>query len=183
MIAATDFAPPAIAPPNGIGPGQNGAAVLGRLVTLAELDGSNDAATQVRARGGRAARSSPRAFPVVGITGTGGAGKSSFIDELVRRFLLDFAKKTVAVVSVDPTKRKTGGALLGDRIRMNAINDPRVFMRSLATRASGTSLSAAVSEAVALLKAAGPRPDPGRDVGHRAGRVVDRRRRGRRAST
>ena len=71
--------------------------------------------------------------PVLGITGTGGAGKSSLVDELVRRFLVDFPKKTVGIISVDPSKRKTGGALLGDRIRMNAINNPRVYMRSLAT--------------------------------------------------
>ncbi len=93
--------------------------------------------------------------PVLGITGTGGAGKSSMVDELVRRFLIDFKDKTVGIVSVDPSKRKTGGALLGDRIRMNAINSPRVFMRSLATRQSNLALSAYVKEAVMLLKAAG----------------------------
>ena len=71
--------------------------------------------------------------PVLGITGTGGAGKSSLVDELVRRFLIDFPTKTIGIISVDPSKRKTGGALLGDRIRMNAINNPRVYMRSLAT--------------------------------------------------
>jgi methylmalonyl-CoA mutase len=74
--------------------------------------------------------------PVLGITGTGGAGKSSLVDELVRRFLLDFPDKMMAIISVDPSKRKTGGALLGDRIRMNAINSDRVYMRSLATRQS-----------------------------------------------
>ena len=74
--------------------------------------------------------------PVLGITGTGGAGKSSLVDELVRRFLFDFPEKTIGLISVDPSKRKTGGALLGDRIRMNAINSPRVYMRSLATRQS-----------------------------------------------
>src|SRR5690606_11840098 len=73
---------------------------------------------------------------VLGITGTGGAGKSSLVDELVRRFLSDFPDKTIGIISVDPSKRKTGGALLGDRIRMNAINNPRVYMRSLATRQS-----------------------------------------------
>ncbi|MEZ4973839.1 MAG: methylmalonyl-CoA mutase family protein [Cyclobacteriaceae bacterium] len=92
--------------------------------------------------------------PVLGITGTGGAGKSSMVDELVRRFLLDFKDKTIGIISVDPSKRKTGGALLGDRIRMNAINHPRVFMRSLATRQSNLALSAYVKEAVAILKAA-----------------------------
>lgn len=92
--------------------------------------------------------------PVLGITGTGGSGKSSLVDELVRRFLVDFPEKTVGLVSVDPSKRKTGGALLGDRIRMNAINSPRVYMRSLATRQSNLALSKYVHEAVQVLKAA-----------------------------
>jgi methylmalonyl-CoA mutase len=92
--------------------------------------------------------------PVLGITGTGGAGKSSLVDELVRRFLIDFPDKTVGIISVDPSKRKTGGALLGDRIRMNAINSPRVYMRSLATRQSNLALSKHVNEAVEILKAA-----------------------------
>ncbi len=93
--------------------------------------------------------------PVLGITGTGGAGKSSMVDEIVRRFLADFPDKTIGLISVDPSKRKTGGALLGDRIRMNAINNPRVFMRSLATRQSNLALSAYVREAIQVLKAAG----------------------------
>jgi methylmalonyl-CoA mutase len=92
--------------------------------------------------------------PVLGITGTGGAGKSSLVDELVRRFLLDFEDKTIAIVSVDPSKRKTGGALLGDRIRMNAIRNDRVYMRSLATRQSNLALSKHVQEAINILKAA-----------------------------
>jgi methylmalonyl-CoA mutase len=92
--------------------------------------------------------------PVLGITGTGGSGKSSLVDELVRRFLVDFPNKTVGLISVDPSKRKTGGALLGDRIRMNAINNPRVYMRSLATRQSNLALSKYVNEAVQVLKAA-----------------------------
>lgn len=92
--------------------------------------------------------------PVLGITGTGGAGKSSLVDELVRRFLIDFKDKHIAIVSVDPSKRKTGGALLGDRIRMNAINNPRVYMRSLATRQSNLALSRYVKDAVDILKAA-----------------------------
>ncbi len=92
--------------------------------------------------------------PVLGITGTGGAGKSSLVDELVRRFLIDFPEKTIGIISVDPSKRKTGGALLGDRIRMNAINSPRVYMRSLATRQSNLALSKYVNEAVEVLKAA-----------------------------
>lgn len=93
-------------------------------------------------------------IPVLGITGTGGAGKSSLVDELVRRFLIDFPEKTIGLVSVDPSKRKTGGALLGDRIRMNAINNPRVYMRSLATRQSNLALSKYVAEAIQVLKAA-----------------------------
>ena len=92
--------------------------------------------------------------PVLGITGTGGAGKSSLVDELVRRFLIDFPTKTIGIISVDPSKRKTGGALLGDRIRMNAINNPRVYMRSLATRQSNLALSKYVAEAIQVLKAA-----------------------------
>lgn len=92
--------------------------------------------------------------PVLGITGTGGAGKSSLVDELVRRFLMDFPDKKVGIVSVDPSKRKTGGALLGDRIRMNSIKNERVYMRSLATRQSNLALSKYVKDAVDILKAA-----------------------------
>ncbi len=92
--------------------------------------------------------------PVLGITGTGGSGKSSLVDELVRRFLVDFKDKHVAIISVDPSKRKTGGALLGDRIRMNAIKNERVYMRSLATRQSNLALSKHVQDAVDIVKAA-----------------------------
>jgi methylmalonyl-CoA mutase len=98
---------------------------------------------------------SESATPVLGITGTGGAGKSSLVDELVRRFLIDFPDKTLAIISVDPSKRKTGGALLGDRIRMNAINTARVFMRSLATRQANLALSKHISEALCVVKNAG----------------------------
>ncbi|HKK38140.1 MAG TPA: methylmalonyl-CoA mutase family protein, partial [Cryomorphaceae bacterium] len=92
--------------------------------------------------------------PILGITGTGGAGKSSLVDELIRRFLVDFEDKTLAIVSVDPSKRKTGGALLGDRIRMNSVNNDRVYMRSLATRQSNLALSKHVADALSILKAA-----------------------------
>ncbi|MFY9221069.1 MAG: cobalamin-dependent protein, partial [Blastocatellia bacterium] len=92
--------------------------------------------------------------PVLGITGPGGSGKSSLVDELVRRFLIDFPNKQIAIVSVDPSKRKSGGALLGDRIRMNSISNERVFMRSMATRQSNLALSKHVKDAVNILKAA-----------------------------
>jgi methylmalonyl-CoA mutase len=95
------------------------------------------------------------AAPVLGITGTGGAGKSSLTDELIRRFLHEFKEMKIAVISIDPTKQKTGGALLGDRIRMNAINSPRVYMRSLATRDSRSELSLAIQDAITVVKAAG----------------------------
>ncbi len=93
-------------------------------------------------------------IPVLGITGTGGAGKSSVTDEIVRRFLNAYADKTIAVISVDPSKKKTGGALLGDRIRMNSISSPRAYMRSLATRESDKALSEYVQEAIDICKAA-----------------------------
>jgi methylmalonyl-CoA mutase len=108
----------------------------------AELDKIRDIASKTK-------------VPVLGITGTGGSGKSSMVDELVRRFLLDFPEKNIGLISVDPSKRKTGGALLGDRIRMNSIRNDRVYMRSLATRQSNLALSKHVAEAVAILKAAG----------------------------
>ena len=92
--------------------------------------------------------------PVLGITGTGGAGKSSLVDEIVRRFLLDFKDKHIGIISVDPSKRKTGGALLGDRIRMNAIRNNRVYMRSMATRQSNLAVSKYIFDAVNVLKAA-----------------------------
>lgn len=94
-------------------------------------------------------------IPVLGITGTGGAGKSSVTDEIVRRFLHHFPDKTIAVISVDPSKKKTGGALLGDRIRMNAISHPRAYMRSLATRDDNTAVSKHLHEAVAICREAG----------------------------
>ena len=94
-------------------------------------------------------------IPVIGITGTGGAGKSSMVDELIRRFLLDGTEKHIAVVSVDPSRRKTGGALLGDRIRMNSLYSDRTFMRSMATRQANVSISKNIEQAVSILKVAG----------------------------
>jgi methylmalonyl-CoA mutase len=123
---------------------------IARLISAAE----NDAAAAESWLPTIQAKSKANQVPVLGITGTGGAGKSSLVDELVRRFLLDFTDKHIAVISVDPSKRKTGGALLGDRIRMNAINSERVYMRSLATRQSNLSVSKYIADAVDILKAA-----------------------------
>lgn len=147
--------------PIGMGAGLNGEmtrfqkkdpGAIARLITVAENDPEyfeKEVAPKLAPPTG-----SQHKVPVLGITGTGGAGKSSLVDELVRRFLFDFEDKTLAIVSVDPSKRKTGGALLGDRIRMNAINNPRVYMRSLATRQSNLALSKYVQSAVEILKAA-----------------------------
>nr|WP_298999657.1 methylmalonyl-CoA mutase family protein [uncultured Allomuricauda sp.] len=121
---------------------------IARLISLAENKPEVYATYQAQIEESKAT------VPVLGITGTGGAGKSSLVDELVRRFLMDFPDKHIGIISVDPSKRKTGGALLGDRIRMNAINSDRVYMRSLATRQSNLALSKHVSEAVEILKAA-----------------------------
>lgn len=124
--------------------------VLARLISAAENYPTESAEAFDKIH----ALAKGNSVPVLGITGTGGAGKSSLVDELVRRFLIDFPEKNIGVISVDPSKRKTGGALLGDRIRMNAINNPRVYMRSLATRQSNLALSKHVAEAVQVLKAA-----------------------------
>jgi methylmalonyl-CoA mutase len=123
------------------------------LITLAEqaVHEHTEGYAAVRDR----IRSLGRDAPVVGITGTGGAGKSSLTDELVRRFMRDFPDKSVAILAVDPSRQRTGGALLGDRIRMNAINTNRVYMRSLATRDSHSELSAAIHDAIHVVRAAG----------------------------
>lgn len=123
---------------------------IGRLISAAENfpDATQELLNQVKQK------ADASSTPVLGITGTGGAGKSSLVDELVRRFLMDFEDKNIAIISVDPSKRKTGGALLGDRIRMNAINNDRVYMRSLATRQSNLALSPHIQDAVNIVKAA-----------------------------
>jgi methylmalonyl-CoA mutase len=122
---------------------------IARVISAAE-NHPEDAAKNLAVVRERAKQSKT---PVLGITGTGGAGKSSLVDELVRRFLIDFPDKTVGVICVDPSKRKTGGALLGDRIRMNSIRNPRVYVRSLATRQANLALSAHVKDALDTLKA------------------------------
>jgi isobutyryl-CoA mutase len=139
---------------------------IARMISLAES--GNDYSVQLKElielsetknppAGSQAERREGTKFggAVLGITGTGGAGKSSVTDEIVRRFLNNFTDKTIAVISVDPSKKKTGGALLGDRIRMNAISHPRAYMRSLATREDNTALSSAVQEAIDICKVAG----------------------------
>jgi len=123
---------------------------IGRLISIAENDPDlfNSVKDELHNR------ASKSTAPILGITGTGGAGKSSLVDEFVRRFLKDKSDKTIAVISIDPSKRKTGGALLGDRIRMNSINSDRVYMRSLATRQSNLAMSKYVKEAIFIAKAA-----------------------------
>ena len=120
---------------------------LARQITKAEVLGRNGDAP--------APADGTTPVPIIGLTGTGGAGKSSLTDELVRRFLHDFADKRVAVVSMDPTKRKTGGALLGDRIRFNSLKDPRVYMRSVATRGARGEVSERLAEIVEVVKQGG----------------------------
>ncbi|HUC81370.1 MAG TPA: methylmalonyl-CoA mutase family protein [Flavisolibacter sp.] len=129
---------------------------IARAITLAEA-GQDYKPVLENLKNGKATDISVQsvAAPILGITGTGGAGKSSVTDEIVRRYLNTFPDKTIAVVSVDPSKKKTGGALLGDRIRMNAISSPRAYMRSLATRDSEVALSAHVQDALDICKAAG----------------------------
>jgi methylmalonyl-CoA mutase len=137
---------------DGIDPGRIGVNdhhVIARLISIAENS------PELLSKFIRKFRDKPSRSPVLGITGTGGSGKSSLVDEVVRRFLLDFPEKTIGIISVDPSKRKTGGALLGDRIRMNSINNPRVYMRSLATRQSNLAVSKYVRDAETILQAAG----------------------------
>ncbi|MEW8969857.1 fused isobutyryl-CoA mutase/GTPase IcmF [Mesobacillus jeotgali] len=129
---------------------------VAKLITLAEQHVGSEKETAAAVESlMEKVKTMSKAVPVVGITGTGGAGKSSLTDELIRRFINEIPEKRVAILSVDPTKQKTGGALLGDRIRMNAIFSPRVYMRSLATRQSRSELSLAIKDAIDVVKAAG----------------------------
>lgn len=125
---------------------QNASPEIAKAITYAENYAMNGQLAGLKALAGKT--------PVLGITGTGGAGKSSVTDELVRRFLHEYDNKTIAVISVDPSKKKTGGALLGDRIRMNSIHHPRAYMRSLATRESDKAISLHIQEAIDICKAA-----------------------------
>ncbi|EDL64016.1 fused isobutyryl-CoA mutase/GTPase IcmF [Bacillus sp. SG-1] len=129
---------------------------VSKLISLAEYQiNTNEEAAATAQSVLTEVKSLAKTVPVVGITGTGGAGKSSLTDELIRRFINEIPEKKVAILSIDPTKQKTGGALLGDRIRMNAIFNNRVFMRSLATRGSKTELSLAIQDSINVVKAAG----------------------------
>ncbi len=153
MIKTCDFSNPALTLPKGKklidSLKDKDVTTIARLISIAE--NRHDEFQQLFSR----LKNVGNTIPVLGITGTGGSGKSSTVDELVRRYLVDFPKKTIAIVSVDPSKKKTGGALLGDRIRMNSIKNNRVYMRSLATRQSNLALSKHISESVAILKVAG----------------------------
>jgi len=142
--------------------GHNGKFILGewrdiRLVATAITKAENGEVVEILKAGNGESKikSDAKGALVLGITGTGGAGKSSVTDEIVRRFLNTYSDKTIAVISVDPSRKKTGGALLGDRIRMNSIHHPRAYMRSLATRENDKALSNYVQEALDICKVAG----------------------------
>lgn len=147
VVAAGDLDLTALSPDNKL--------MVARLMTAAEqaVAQQNDTLAKLRSR--LEENFDGRKVPVLGITGTGGAGKSSLTDELILRFLHDMQDLNIAIISSDPSRRKTGGALLGDRIRMNAIKSPRIYMRSLATRHSNTEIPLALEEVIRVAKAAG----------------------------
>ena len=130
-------------------------ALVARLITVIERLKEHGKETEVASILKRLPDRTGFPSPVLGVTGTGGAGKSSLTDEIVLRFLNDFPEKRVAILSVDPSRRKTGGALLGDRIRMNCLERGRVYMRSMATRSARGEVSAALGEVLAVFKSAG----------------------------
>jgi len=129
---------------------------VARAITFVEqADEVPESAEKIREFVNKKTKSLPKAVPVLGVTGTGGSGKSSLCDEIVRRFLNDNAEARIGIISIDPTRKRTGGALLGDRIRMNAAVGERVYMRSLATREATTEIASCLSDAINILKAAG----------------------------
>ncbi|MBM7563086.1 methylmalonyl-CoA mutase [Paenibacillus sacheonensis] len=128
---------------------------VARLISLAEANASKERLEDAESAVLKQLQAASSTVPVLGITGTGGAGKSSLTDELVRRYLAHFPGRSIAILAIDPTKSKTGGALLGDRIRMNAIQHSSVYMRSMATRGSGSEISEAVRDAITIVKQAG----------------------------
>jgi methylmalonyl-CoA mutase len=129
--------------------------ITANFISAVQEAGAKDPQLRDKIMAGITEKAAARKVPVVGLTGTGGAGKSSLTDELINRILRDFSEINIAVISCDPSRRKTGGALLGDRIRMNSIDTDRVYMRSLATRQSQIELPEALPDAVAVAKAAG----------------------------
>jgi isobutyryl-CoA mutase len=153
MLKECDFAPVRIIADEVARLVQRDIRAVNTLISLAEQAVHDHSAVYAQYR--EQVRAMVRDLPVVGVTGTGGAGKSSLTDELVRRFLRDFPDKSVAILAVDPSRQRTGGALLGDRIRMNAIHSNQVYMRSLATRESRSELSEAIRDAIDVVKAAG----------------------------
>ncbi len=155
LIAKSDFDPATKAPTSLQAVAAGDVSAIARMITLAEADLEQPGTLPADVRGALENGISDLRVPVIGITGTGGAGKSSLTDELLRRWLMDHEQGRVAVISIDPTRKRTGGALLGDRIRMNSIDPQRVYMRSLATRSRKGELSGAIEEAVAVCKAGG----------------------------
>ena len=158
MLKECDFNPLSVAKPEIKKLKQRDTIALSRALTAIENEADDVLSLKegkLTDAKGKEIELSEKIIPLVGITGTGGAGKSSLTDELVRRFLTEFEDLTIGIISVDPSKVKTGGALLGDRIRMNSIDTDRVFMRSMATRASNRSTSKGLLGAIELYKAAG----------------------------
>ncbi len=151
MIAACDRAPPEVTGAEIEAVVTGNAAGLARVISALETDAVPTRSFDVLRRA-----AANTAIPVLGITGTGGSGKSSLTDELIRRFRIDYGDKLrIAVLAIDPTRRRGGGALLGDRIRMNAITAERTFFRSLATRGSGSELPAALGRVIVATRACG----------------------------
>ncbi|MFK7931734.1 MAG: fused isobutyryl-CoA mutase/GTPase IcmF [Myxococcota bacterium] len=154
LLKRADFDPANVAPATLESVKEGYVTSVARMITLAEQDLESPGRLPDDVRAALENGITELPIPVVGITGTGGAGKSSLTDELLLRYLMDNPTDRVAVLSVDPTRKRSGGALLGDRIRMNAIDPKRVFMRSLATRKQKGELSGAIREAIAVCKAA-----------------------------